>query len=134
MIFIFDTNVLISACLKPDSTPAKALLHAQTIGKIAFSELTLFELKDVLNRPFFRKYLKKGQYDLILSTITDNCILTKTHPDLSIKCQDESDIKFLELAVTVMADCIISGDKDLLIIHPFEGIPILTANTFLKTF
>jgi predicted nucleic acid-binding protein len=31
-----------------------------------------------------------------------------------------------------MASCIITGDDDLLVLHPFRGIPIVNASDFLN--
>lgn len=49
-------------------------------------------------------------------------------------CLDSKDDKFLELAITSHASCIISGDKDLLIMHPFRDISILSPTDFLNIF
>jgi hypothetical protein len=38
------------------------------------------------------------------------------------------------LALAIKADCIVTGDKDLLVLHPFREIPILTPADFLNTF
>jgi predicted nucleic acid-binding protein len=38
----------------------------------------------------------------------------------------------LEVAVAGKADVIVSGDKDLLALHPFAGIPILPPGDFLR--
>ena len=48
-------------------------------------------------------------------------------------CRDPKDDKFLELALNGKATHIVSGDEDLLVLHPFRGIPILTPhhNSFL---
>lgn len=46
-------------------------------------------------------------------------------------CRDPKDNKFLELAVSGNATWIVSGDKDLLSLHPYRGIPIITLQTFL---
>ncbi len=46
------------------------------------------------------------------------------------ECRDPKDDKFLELAIGGKAACIVSGDKDLLVLHPFRGIPILTPAGF----
>ncbi len=43
------------------------------------------------------------------------------------ECRDPGDDKFPELAVSAEADCIVSGDADLLLLNPFRGIPILTS-------
>lgn len=49
-------------------------------------------------------------------------------------CRDEKDNKYLELALAAKADCIITGDLDLLFLHPFDKTPILSAADFLKAF
>lgn len=46
-------------------------------------------------------------------------------------CRDPKDNKYLELAVSSDANFIISGDKDLLVLHPFRKISILTPDQFL---
>jgi uncharacterized protein len=47
-------------------------------------------------------------------------------------CCDPKDDQFLELAKSADADCIITKDNDLLVLHPFEGIPILNGSHFLN--
>jgi predicted nucleic acid-binding protein len=49
-------------------------------------------------------------------------------------CSDLDDNKFLELAVSGMAQYIITGDKDLLILNTYQGIPIITPAEFLVIF
>jgi hypothetical protein len=41
---------------------------------------------------------------------------------------------YLELALSGKADCIITNDDDLLVLHPFEKIPIITPKEFLERF
>ncbi len=48
-------------------------------------------------------------------------------------CRDPDDDKFLELALSGDADVIVSGDDDLLVLHPFRGIPILSCDAFLES-
>jgi predicted nucleic acid-binding protein len=45
-------------------------------------------------------------------------------------CRDPKDDKFLELAVSGHADYIITGDDDLLTMHPFHGIEIITPRVY----
>jgi putative PIN family toxin of toxin-antitoxin system len=47
-------------------------------------------------------------------------------------CRDPKDNKFLELAIDGNADYIITGDPDLLILHPYRGISIVTPAQFLS--
>lgn len=46
-------------------------------------------------------------------------------------CRDPKDDKFLELAVSGGATYLVTGDSDLLVLHPFRGISILTPTNFL---
>ena len=47
-------------------------------------------------------------------------------------CRDPNDDKFLEVSINGSADFILSGDKDLLVLHPFHDIPILSPTEYLK--
>ena len=49
-------------------------------------------------------------------------------------CRDPKDDKFLEAAVHGNADALITGDADLLALHAFHEIPILTPDRFLAGF
>jgi len=134
LLFVFDTNVFVSAFLKPLNLPATALNHAQKIGKIVFTNGTLSELKEVLNRPFVRKFLTTDQCKYRLQQIVDKTVMVDYFPSLSVDCRDEKDIKFLEVAISSKVECIVSGDRDLLILHPYPGIPILTVADFLNSY
>ena len=48
-------------------------------------------------------------------------------------CRDPKDDKFLELAVNGEAEYIITGDKDLLVLHPFNNTKILSTKEFIET-
>ena len=53
-------------------------------------------------------------------------------PDQTVDaCRDPKDNKFLEAALAGEADCIVSGDADLLDMGSFEEIPILRPAEFL---
>jgi uncharacterized protein len=47
-------------------------------------------------------------------------------------CRDPKDDKFLSLAVCGPATHIVTGDADLLALHPFQGVPIVAPSTFLE--
>ena len=46
-------------------------------------------------------------------------------------CRDPLDVKSLEVAVAGKADVMVSGDQDLLVLSPFEGIAIVGPAAFL---
>ncbi len=47
------------------------------------------------------------------------------------ECRDPKDNKYLELALSGQAECIVTGDDDLLVLNSFRGIEILTVQEFL---
>jgi uncharacterized protein len=47
-------------------------------------------------------------------------------------CRDSDDNKFLALALDGEARFIVTGDRDLLELHPWRDIPILTAGDFVR--
>ena len=48
-------------------------------------------------------------------------------------CRDAKDAKFLALALDCQAVTLVSSDADLLVLHPWHEIPILTPAAFLTT-
>jgi uncharacterized protein len=49
-------------------------------------------------------------------------------------CRDPKDNMLLELAISGKANVIVSGDSDLLVLHPFRDIAILQPQVFLTIF
>lgn len=52
----------------------------------------------------------------------------------STDCRDPKDNKFLSLALSGHADIIVSGDSDLLVLHPYNGIQILGVREFVERY
>ena len=46
-------------------------------------------------------------------------------------CRDAKDNKYLELALAARAGVIVSGDADLLVLHPWRGVRILRPAEYL---
>ena len=127
---VIDTNTFVSALLAQSSIPAQAVEKAFRSGLVLRSDETWRELEEVLMRERFERYQKVGfrrRYLLELDAVMDmTSVLTKI-----TACRDSKDDKFLELAVDGRADVIITGDQDLLALHPFRGIEILTPMDYL---
>jgi putative PIN family toxin of toxin-antitoxin system len=132
-IFVFDTNSLISANLSPDSVNRKAFDKARQIGMAVYSNATFAEFAEVLARPKFDKYISIKKRRQAVTAFKKRGYLIPVSITLKI-CRDPKDNKFLELAIEAGAVCIITGDTDLLVLHPFKNIQILSAADFLKAF
>jgi predicted nucleic acid-binding protein len=50
---------------------------------------------------------------------------------LPLTCRDPRDNKFLALVLGCSADVLVSSDDDLLVLNPYQGIPVLTPKEFL---
>ncbi|NMG19468.1 putative toxin-antitoxin system toxin component, PIN family [Brasilonema bromeliae SPC951] len=128
--FVFDTNVLISAFLFSQSKPRQALDKAQDIGVIIFSSSVFSELREVLYRPKFDRYLTEERRQELLEDLTQTAQFIDVTEQIS-ECRDPKDNKYLELALSGQAECIVTGDDDLLVLNSFRGIKILTVQEFL---
>lgn len=128
--FVFDTNVLVSALLFPKSSAGLAVEKGFLRGTILVSADVLEELSRVLDKKRFDKYLPismRQAFFLQYETLAEFIDVTETIP----LCRDSSDDKFIALAITGKADVIITGDTDLLVLHPFKNIRIITPAQFV---
>ena len=131
---VVDTNILVRAVIKPSGTVGPVLLRLrQGSYTLLYAQSLLEELIDVLNRPRIREIYRLTEQDI--QTVV-GLILLRGEPVTPTEqiavCRDPKDDKFLEVAVAGEADVIVSGDQDLLVLHPFVGIPILPAAAFLQ--
>ena len=129
--FVVDTNVLVSHLLLPESIPGQALRFALTRGDLMVSDSTLTELAEVINRPKFDKYITKQDRRKFFEVLSPLCIRVEIIQPIQA-CRDPKDDKFLEVAINGAADFILSGDTDLLALHPFHEIPIFSPAEFLE--
>lgn len=128
--YVFDTNVLVSALLFERSKPGQAFHAAIGRGEILLSLPVAQELNDVLKREKFRPYITSEERERFLVALVRGALFVEISERIQA-CRDPKDDMFLELAVNGSAKCIVSGDKDLLCLNPFRGIPILTPEQFL---
>lgn len=130
---VVDTSVLISALLKPHSVPAQALEYARTHFKIAVSTETLTELTKVLSRDYLTRYrtIEERETFLMLYSELAELIPFTEHTEHVTDCRDPKDNKFLDLAIAANARILVSSDSDLLVLHPYRHIQILTPSAFL---
>jgi uncharacterized protein len=128
---ILDTGVLVNALLLARSIPRQAvdLSFAQVI--VLASADTIDELDEVLRRPKFNRYLREEERLLFLAAFIRDAEVVNVTENLA-ECRDPKDNKFLELAVSGKASCIVSGDRDLLVLNPFRGVAILTPQEFMS--
>ena len=131
--FVVDTNTLISAFIFKHSNPREAFEKAIKKGEVVASFNTYAEFREVFLRPKFDKYIPPEEKLFALKQFKELALFFEISKKIT-DCRDPKDNKFLELAVAANASCIITGDKDLLVLHPFRNIPILNAVDFINRF
>jgi uncharacterized protein len=130
--YVFDTNVIISALLFENSKPAKALRYALANGEILLSLDLLEELNEVLSREKFSRYVTSEEREEFLEALIERAVLVEITENIQ-ECRDPKDNNVLELALSGGAQYVISGDRDLLVLHPFRNVLIVRTDEFLKT-
>jgi uncharacterized protein len=120
---VIDTNVLVSAVMFPNSVPRQAVRKALHHGILLFSDSTLNELKTVLFRSKIDRYVTREERAVFLAQLESVAEMVPT-VQIVRECRDPKDDKFLEVALNGRADVIITGDADLLGMHPWREIEI----------
>jgi len=129
---ILDTNVLISSLFwKGPSRHIVDLAIANKIKSVTSPEI-LEEVETVLYEDF-----PQVSYDKIEGIIRDILSYSQLVIPRQItvkKLRDLKDTKIIACALSVKADYIVTGDKDLLVLKKYEGIRILTPKALLDLF
>jgi putative PIN family toxin of toxin-antitoxin system len=126
MKIVLDANVVVAAFA------ARGL--CESILELCFHshELVLCEdlLEEILKNLHHKINLPGGIVEDIDKLLRENASILSPIPLAADICRDPDDVKILGLAIATHADCIVTGDKDLLILEKFQGIPILTPRSF----
>ena len=129
--FVLDTNIIVSAVLLRASLPRQAFDRAFDTGLVLVSDATVAELTDVLQRSRFDRYVREEERLHFLATFLRDTTLISITETIS-DCRDLNDNKFMEVAVSGAAAYIVTGDQDLLDLHPYRGITIITPRDFVN--
>ena len=130
---VFDTNVLVSALMFEQSTPARAFFAALQGGEVLVSTPLANEISTILHRRKFNRYFSEEQRETFLIALVQSSKLVEVIETIQA-CRDPKDNMLLELAVSGKADALITGDTDLLILNPFKKIAILQPEAFLTVY
>ncbi len=131
LIVVVDASTLISAALKPDSLPERALLRAvDGPRRIVLSEAVEDEYREVIFRPKFDRFVSIERRQRILDIVL--VVAERIVPAQTVReCRDPNDDKYLELALAANAETIVSSDADLLVMNPWRGVRIVRPADYL---
>ena len=130
---VLDTGVLVSALIKPGGATGEVLRSLRDGNfTLIYSTDILVEIIDVLGRSAFRlKYhIEPDDITVLVNLVRLRGEVVTPRKKITA-CRDPKDDKFLDTELAGKADCIVSGDADLLALMPFENIPILRPAEFL---
>jgi len=130
---VLDTNVLVSGLMLPDSVPGRIVAAWRAAQfDLAMSEPLLDEIGRVLSYPKIRRRLRWGQDEiarflLLLRFKADIVDITRKKASVP---RDPGDDPVLATLLAAGADCLVSGDGDLLALR--DRFPIQTPAEFAR--
>lgn len=131
---VLDTNIVISGLIWR-GTPHQVMLALANDKFTAHtsyamvSELTRKLLGSKLGSELIKRDISAQQ---LLMSYTALCEVVSPSLLAQPICRDPDDDAVLACAKAAQADLIVSGDQDLLVLHAFEGIQIVTAAQALE--
>lgn len=128
---VLDTNVFFSGIFFSHGTPAKLL-----------DQWRLHRFEIVVSKPIYREIVKTSKkiqrrtrietkvFESAKSLILKYGSWVEFSPQAKV-CRDPKDNSILDTGHFGKADFILSGDKDLLVLKKYKGIPIISPKEFL---
>ena len=126
MTVVLDTNVLLAAFA------TRGLCEAVFEVCLAAHEIVLSEhiLKELRRHLRVKFKVPASHADQVIAFLREHAALVKPAKVPASACRDHSDLPVLGTAVAAESDCLVTGDRDLLDLKEFRGIPILSPRAF----
>jgi len=126
MRILLDTNVIVAAFFSHGAC-TELFEHFLQNHTIITSEFVLGEIRMVLQKKF--NYSDKN-INQVIQFIKNNSISAQYDRLKESVCRDSDDDNILATAIYGNVNCVVTVDKDLLILNSFENIPIITPKGF----
>ena len=133
---VLDTNVFVSSLLSTQGLPGR-VLNAWREGRymLVTSPPIVTEIVEVLESPRMSKkyFIRQDDIQQLVDLLKTDTILVPGRAVVKGSVpQDPRDEMFLACAIDAKADCIVSGDRHLLSLQTYRGIPIFTVKEFAE--
>jgi uncharacterized protein len=132
MRVVIDTNVFVSSFF--GGNPKKIIdLWKNEEFTLCISHAVLDEYVDVLRRIGLKE---EAELEELMALFSQgfNILFTAKTPKIKIVKNDPDDDKFIECAVALKADVVITGDREVQAVGEYMGIKIVTPQQFLKKY
>ncbi len=131
-IIIADTNWWISLLIKNFNNQFAILLLSPKLLFVSSDELN-GEIKETLSKQRLQKYFNPGQVENFWYQF--NALVTTVPVTSTVSiCRDPNDNFLLALAKDSLANFLITGDKDLLVLGLFQNTIICTLTDFIDKY
>lgn len=130
---VLDTNVPVSALISPSGASAQLLIELRSGGfELIVSPLLLAELRDVLSRPKFRRYVAEAEIDAYAELIRrEGLVVDDPLPSSEPVGVDPDDEYLIDLARAGQVDALVTGDVHLLDLR--DVLPMRTPREFIDS-
>ena len=130
---VLDTNVLLSAALSRRGTPAELADRLLAEGWLVFSQATFAELETRIWKPKFDRYLSMEHRNRLLHELNGCAQWVDIPPEIAAQTfsRDVTDDAFVHVAMAAGVTRLVSGDDDLLCLHPLGTLHILSPRAAL---
>lgn len=128
MKVVFDTDVLIAAFITRGAC-SDVFEHCARYHEIFLSDFILTELRRHLTEKF---KFSAQETDEVLELLRERATIVVPAPLGEPVCRDSDDDAILATAVAANADCIVTGDADLLDIRRFRSVDIVQPAGFAE--
>ena len=126
MIILLDTNVLIAAFVARGFCH-ELLEHCVRQHSLVTSDFIIAEFRDKLSHKL--KFKPDSINQAVELLLTRMQVVESTSLSQRV-CRDPNDDPVLAAAIAGKCDCIITGDKDLLVLKEYDGIEIVSPGDF----
>ena len=128
MRIVLDTNVLIAAYATRGQCH-EIMEHCLRRHTVISSEVLLTELAEKLTK---KLRFSQGVAQELLTLLQLRLVIVDPMPLQPPACRDPDDDWVLATAITGECECIVTGDKDLLVLNPFRGVTIVPPGSFWR--
>ncbi len=127
---VYDTNVIVSALLKPGSIPSSLVSLAITgTVQLCLSPAIRAEYDEVIRRPRFA--FPEAMVERFMEDLTALALMVEPATRVTAS-SDDPDNRFLECAVEASADYLVTGNLRHFPAPEFEGVRIVSPAVFAQ--
>jgi len=129
MKVVLDTNIFLSGLMLPDSQPGKILAAWRSSAfDLVLSEPMLTEVSRILAYPKIRKRIAWTDEEIehFISLLRFHAEIVNIEGVDAVVSRDADDAPVLAALIASHADCLVSGDQDLLVLKEHYAIETVT--------